>query len=153
MKDLITELAEFLFKAKRSTFAGKGKRTVTRMGYKKYSYRERNWKYIDIYYGSLKDIGQEIVWYKQKPFWGMNYFGGTTINKELEGIFDFLKECLYNLHLEFPIRGPSIWIHHPFLYVNLHRGDITNFKGTEYIFKKTQLIYTKLYHGGIIKNL
>jgi len=156
MVDLIDELKAFLFVAKRSTFAGKAKKSFTNLGGKEFIYQDGDWSYRDCYFGSLKDIGQEIVWYKNSPLWGMNYFGGIkqnivlSYNKEIKTIFDFLKDALLNLPYEFPVRGPPLFKRFSLTYVNIWSGDITEFAGQEYIFRGDQIVYRKTYHGGII---
>lgn len=155
MIELIDELKAFLFVAKRSTFAGRAKKSFTELGGKEFIYQNGDWRYRDCYFGSLKDIGQEIVLYKNSPLWGMNYFGGIKQNaglsyKEIEKIFDFLKDALLNLPRVFPVRGPSLFKYSSLTYVNVWSGDITEFTGQEYIFLSDQLVYERTYHGGII---
>ncbi|HLI90766.1 MAG TPA: DUF5680 domain-containing protein, partial [Ktedonobacteraceae bacterium] len=46
-----------------------------RLGSKDLQFSEHDWAYHDSYPGESDFIGQEIVYYRVKPVWGMNYFG------------------------------------------------------------------------------
>jgi len=145
--DIREKLKSFLFTAKRSTFADLDKRPIFNRGRKEYKYENNEWCYQDCYFGSLKDIGHEIVWYNNSPLWGMNYYGGITKEYSINDadiIFNFLKKALLELPEDFPIRGPSIFTYSSYLYMNIWNGMIDEFIGEEYIFFKKQNIYKKV---------
>ena len=99
------KLIEFLIKAKRKTYAGKGSETVSsREKSHDLVYRENNFMYYDTYLGGEKFAGEEALWIADNPYWSMNYIGrvtGENFN------VDFLKEALLNVPFEKPFRGPE----------------------------------------------
>ena len=87
----ISELAHFLVKAKKATYANKtNKVNSSRKESHDYSYQENNYIYLDSFFGAENFSGQEIVYKDEKPCWSMNYYG-RVIGKNFNG--DFLKEC------------------------------------------------------------
>lgn len=146
-------LSKFIAVAKRTTFAEGGNTVASsRLGSEDYFYQEGNFTYRDSFFGSLYDIGQEIVWENSKPVWGMNYMGG--MRREYEHLsrksFEFLKECLKRVEERSPYRGPEEHKDGDLRYLNEVRGDISRFFGEEKIFFKGEEIYTRVYHGGLI---
>ena len=97
-------IIDFLIKAKRVTYAGKGAETESsRPNSHDLQYVEGKLKYIDTYLGGLKFAGQEALWNENIPFWSMNYTG-RVIGNNFSG--NFLKEALLNVTEEYPFRGP-----------------------------------------------
>lgn len=83
MKDII----EFLIKAKKSTYAGKGSETVsTRPNSHDLIYQEDNYMYYDTYLGGEQFSGEEALWIDNIPFWSMNYMG-RVIGDNFSGDF------------------------------------------------------------------
>lgn len=119
---------------------------------KNYLYAVDDFRYEDQYYGEYLDVGQETVWYRGIPIWGMTYRGG--IHKEYdidkEEAFDFLKIALQNPEKHFPTRGPHWNIDGAYRYLNVPEGDILAFSGKEFVFKHEQEICFRSYLGGII---
>jgi len=149
----INLLSEFIAKAKRSTFAeGSNKVESSRNNSIDFLFQEGDLTYRDSYFGSIYDIGQEIVWKKNTPVWGMNYMGG--MNKDYKYLtsetFEFLKKCLKMVKPSLPFRGPEYFKEKNFEYVNKVDGDITRFSGYEKIFYNGIEIYQRVYHGGLI---
>lgn len=146
--------SEFLARAKRSTFACGGYRTKpSGKGSIDFLFQENDLIYRDSYYGEIYDIGQEIVWYKDKPVWGMNYMGGMKEGYHYlaKQAFDFLKKCLKLVDPSMPFRGPKTYHEGDFKYSNEVEGDIAKFSGVEKIFFREEEIYIKIYHGGFIR--
>ena len=86
------ELTEFLLEAKRNTYASKKNEVESsRDGSIDYEYVKGDYRYRDSYVGSSYFSGQEIVWYKNKPYWSMNYIG-RVFDDSFSG--DFLKKVL-----------------------------------------------------------
>lgn len=100
----ISELAHFLVKAKKATYANKtNKINSSRKESHDYSYQENNYTYFDSFFGAENFSGQEIVYKDEKPCWSMNYYG-RVIGKNFNG--DFLKEVLLQVDEKSPYRGP-----------------------------------------------
>lgn len=92
------EVIEFLIRAKRATYAGKGSESLpSRPNSHDLEYEEGKLKYIDTYLGGEKFAGEEALWENNKPFWSMNYIG-RIIADGFNG--DFLKESLLNVPTE-----------------------------------------------------
>ena len=103
----ISELACFLVKAKKATYANKtNKVNSSRKESHDYSYQENNYTYLDSFFGAENFSGQEIVYKDEKPCWSMNYYG-RVIEENFNG--DFLKEALLQVDEELPFRGPLFY--------------------------------------------
>ena len=88
-------IIDFLIKAKKKTYAGKGAETIaSRKKSHDLIYREDNFMYYDTYLGSEKFAGEEALWIADNPYWSMNYIGCVT-GENFNG--DFLKKhcCMF----------------------------------------------------------
>jgi hypothetical protein len=140
---------DFLLKAKKATYAGKGAETgASRPNSHDLHYMEGKLKYIDTYLGSAKFAGEEALWRDDTPFWAMNYVG-RVLADDFSG--DFLKEALLHVPVEAPFRGPAKFINGDYSYVCNVEGDFHWFNGVEEIFYKGNKTYECLFHGGDIK--
>lgn len=142
-------LVEFLCRAKRSTYAGKGAETFSsRPASHDLHYTESNFKYIDTYLGGEKFAGEEAVWQDDVPIWSMNYVG-RIVDEGFSG--DFLKEALLLVPKECPYRGPMIYQNGEYTYHCIIDGDFDWFSGYEEIFYNGKKVYECMFHGGCIK--
>ena len=158
----LDELAEFLVKAKRETYAGDGTEIeiVERPGFKELVSRDGPWEYRDSYSGYFMALGQEVVRHQEKPVWAMAYAGGMLSeyqeNKELaHETFEHLKLALMEVSKDKPFRGPRIMdLKDGFKYFCNVDGDIKDFKGSEVIMKKSKAgartIFRQNFIGGLI---
>jgi len=149
------DLNKFLVKAKINTYASKGERGEKLLldKSKEFKFEEKDLRYRDRYFGSKSFIGEEIVFKKKKPIWGMNYCGGVvSSNVSEKEIYSFLKESLKRVKKDKPFRGPNIFKENSFKYINRTEGSIENFSGEEKIYYKNKLVYKLNYQGGIVKN-
>ncbi len=88
-------IVDFLIRAKRATYAGKGAETApSRPGSHDLVYREGELMYYDTYLGGLRFAGEEALWISGAPYWSMNYAGRVT-GAPFSG--DFLKEALLHV--------------------------------------------------------
>jgi hypothetical protein len=141
---------EFLIRAKKETYAGKGGKTdSSRPNSRDLQYSEGHLKYIDTYLGGSKFAGEEALWNDNIPFWSMNYIG-RVIGDNFSG--DFLKEALLNVPEEYPFRGPFEYKNGDYSYNCKINGDIHWFNGTEEIYHKNNKIYELIFHGGDIEH-
>lgn len=140
------ELREFLLKAKKKTYAGKGaKSTPSRPCSHDFRYKENDFIYIDTYLGGECFIGEEAVWKNNAPIWGMNYCG-RVIRENFCG--DFLKSALYKVPYDKPYRGPAYFQDRDYVYVCKVEGAIEWFQGYEEILYLNEKIYECYFHGG-----
>jgi len=145
----ISELAHFLVKAKKATYANKtNKVNSSRKESHDYSYQENNYTYLDSFFGAENFSGQEIVYKDGKPCWSMNYYG-RVIEENFNG--DFLKEALLQVDEELPFRGPLFYQKGEYLYLLRIQGKIDFFQGVEEIYYQTYKVYEGFIQGGIVK--
>ena len=139
----------FLIKAKLNTYASQQNEIIKEDGSRELTFQEGKYSYQDIYFGSNPFIGQEIVFEKNKPIWGMNYYGqAKTI-----AVYQFLKEALRQVTEDLPFRGPEEFSREDWQYKNQVEGDLNFFKGKEQIFHQGKLVYELEYSGGKIERL
>jgi hypothetical protein len=143
-------IIEFLIKAKKATYAGKGAQIESsRPNSHDLQYSEGILRYIDTYIGGSKFAGEEALWNENKPFWSMNYIG-RVIGDNFSG--DFLKEALLNVPEEYPFRGPLQFENGDYSYCCKINGDFHWFNGIEEIYFKEIKIYECIFHGGDIEH-
>jgi len=148
----LQELAQFLIKAKKSTYAGGRAQTTGADKSKNLQFKKGKYLYRDRYFGSERFGGEEIVWQKGEPVWLMNYNGGMTKRTlDKETVFAFLRQALMQVSIEKPFRGPLSFVRDDLHYKNLILGDIIWFEGTEEILYRGETVYRVEYSGGIIK--
>lgn len=151
------EFLEFLVKAKKGTYANSDAPKVisSRLNSKDYEFTDGDFTYHDTYFGGIKFMGEEVVYYNDNILWGMNYYGVTIDDSLTEEVMDkVLRVALMKVGEDkdiIPVRGPKEFINEDYLYTFNVDGDMENFVGTEQIYKDKKLIYELKCHGGIIK--
>jgi hypothetical protein len=144
------QITDFLIRAKRGTYAGKGAEAApSRPGSHDLHYAEGDLLYIDSFLGGAKFGGEEALWRDNAPFWAMNYYGVVTDKEHFSG--DFLKEALLRVPEDKPFRGPSIFADGEYKYTCEVSGDFAYFSGREEIFFRGEKIYECLFHGGEVE--
>ncbi|MDF2544624.1 MAG: transcriptional regulator [Herbinix sp.] len=144
-----SEIIEFLLKAKKKTYAGKGAETVaSRPNSHDLMYEEDNLKYIDTYLGGKLFTGEEAIWKNSNPLWAMNY-SGRVIGSNFSG--DFLKLALLNVPKENPYRGAEYFQDGGYEYYCKVNGEPEWFQGYEEIQYHGEKIYECYFHGGIVE--
>ena len=140
---------DFLIRAKKATYAGKGAETkASRTGSHDLVYCEGDLMYYDTYLGGEKFAGEEALWISDIPCWSMNYAGRVT-GERFSG--DFLKEALLHVPEEKPYRGPQQYISGDYAYFCDTEGDFDWFQGKETIDYRGKQIYECFFHGGLIR--
>ncbi|MBR5561060.1 MAG: helix-turn-helix transcriptional regulator [Clostridia bacterium] len=143
------EFIGFLLRAKRSTYAAKGRETKpSRTASHDYAYAEGQYAYLDTYVGGERFAGEEAVWFDSRPMWAMNY-AGRVLGNGFSG--DFLKEALLRGTPETPYRGPALCIKGEYVYHCHVEGTIDWFYGEEEIYLSGNRIYECRFSGGIIR--
>ena len=147
------ELAAFLVKAKRHSYASGNKAAKLDDGFREFVFEEGDYKYRDRY--RARDPkpfgGQEVVWHKGEAVWMMNFYG-FMLDKETdsETAYEFLRKAMLLVREERPFRGPSEFIEQDFRYTDESEGNVARFKGTERIFFRGREVYRLHYHGGAL---
>ena len=150
------KLIDFLGNASESTYAsseGKKLEKSSRPESEDYLYEDGNWKYLDSYVWNKDGGGEEIIYFKDKPVWVMNYYGYLIETKDSKTVYSFLKEALSQKHPDLPVRGKNLEDEERSLRYNIifEKKDIGNFIGKEMIFQNGKIVYECYIHGGFIK--
>lgn len=144
----MSEYAEFLCRAKKATYAGKGREvSSSRLKSHDLKYSEGNKMYYDTYIGESDFAGEEALWIDNSPVWSMNYIG-RVLDERFSG--DFLKAALLNVPTEMPYRGPAEYREGDYVYKCSVTGEFEWFQGYEQIFYNDTPIYECFFHGGKI---
>jgi hypothetical protein len=144
------KIIDFLIRAKRATYAGKGAEDKpSRPLSHDLHYSEGDLLYIDSFLGGAKFGGEEALWRDNVPFWTMNYYGVVTDKEHFSG--DFLKEALLRVPANKPFRGPKEYSDGDYEYTCEVNGDFNYFAGKEEIFYRNEKIYECLFHGGEVE--
>ena len=70
------DLEAFVVRAKSATYVGSGLRAESsRLGSHDLTFESDEWLYRDSYFGGTDFLGQETVWFQEKPVWAENYYG------------------------------------------------------------------------------
>ncbi len=142
-------IIDFLCRAKKSTYAGKGPEgKSSRPNSHDLEYAERNLKYIDTYLGGERFSGEEGLWQDDIPFWSMNYTG-RVLDERFSG--SFLKEALSLVNEDNPYRGPIIYQNGQYKYHCIINGEFNWFQGYEEIYFDDIKVFECYFHGGSIK--
>ncbi len=153
------KLAEFLVRAKTTTYAGGGEEVppekVERPDHKELEHREGNWVYRDSYVGFYAAPGSEYVRINGIKIWSMSYSGGMTPeyvgNEEFaKKTYDFLKKALSKMEVSRPFRGPNHFKEGDFEYFDKSEGDLTRFRGEEKITFKGKEVFSQDYIGCLV---
>jgi hypothetical protein len=151
------EFIQFLLAAKRHTYAGQDDdSTVSPLlaGSRQLEYRAEPFFYRDIYFGLSYFVGQETVYYAERPVWSMSYAGGTapdiTSWPEVKSIYAFLRAAMKLVSAERPFRGPQLYAGDDYRYRDDSQGDIERFWGEEQIMHGSTKVYELRYMGGML---
>ena len=142
------DLRAFLVRAKIDTYVtGNNQSASSRSASHDFQYVENDFMYIDTYLGGEKFIGEECVWLKNTPVWGMNYYG-QTLSENFNSAF--FKEALSQVTPSMPFRGPELYQKGDFTYQCQVQGDFDFFTGEEKLYCKQEKVYSCVFHGGIL---
>lgn len=143
------EVLDFLLKAKKSTYAGKGSETAScRPGSHDFAFREGNLLYYDSYLGGDLFAGEEAIWRDGAPCWSLNY-AGRVLDESFSG--DFLKEALCKVPREKPFRGPEYYAAGDYAYRCGVSGSVDWFQGFETVSFQDKPVYECRFHGGSLR--
>ena len=145
------EFLQFLLLAKKSTYAsGEGSIGSSRPASSDLKFAQGDFLYFDTYLGSRDFIGEEAVWFRGQPIWGMNYHGIMLIETIPDGFSEILHAALKLAPAGAPYRGPAELTLGDWRYTCLWQGSIDRFLGSERIDHIGQPVYDLFFHGGRI---
>lgn len=150
---LLDQLHTFIIRAKQAAYVGGGRKLLPyRLGSHDLQFLEGDWAYHDSYLGESDFIGEEVVYYKNKVVWAMNYFGRILapgkITSAEAGVM--IKISLTRMYAEGRFLGGFAHSEGEQTYVDASEGDIAYFTGREYIRRSGEVVYELVYHGGLV---
>lgn len=151
------DLEEFLIEAKKNTYANENGEKIasSRLNSHDYEYSVGDMIYHDTYFGGVKFMGEEVVYFKNEVLWGMNYYG-LTLDENLgeEAMDKVLRPALMLVGSDnsvIPVRGPHEYVNGEYRYKFMVDGTMECFNGIETIYKNDIKIYELRCTGGLIK--
>jgi hypothetical protein len=145
------QLLEFIVRAKTYVIRNNPVIAAAKVGSKEYYYEAGDYKYLLSMFGNKRMIGQEIVWYKQRPIWGMSYTSRKLTDIIPEGFDEFLTSALLGVSVEKPFRGSEIYVREKFKYMCYSVGFASYFDGKEMVLHSNKVIYELIFSGGSIE--
>lgn len=147
------EFVPFLLRAKRATYAGGAvPGGSSRPASIDLQYAEGDFLYLDTYLGSRDFLGEEAVWFRGAPIWGMNYHGVMLVDAIPDGFSQILHAALSAVPAEAPYRGPAELVLGDLRFTCAWQGTLARFSGIERIEHRGQAIYELNFHGGRINS-
>jgi len=151
----IKELNAFIVRAKASTYVGDGEHvTPCRRGSHDLRFTDAEWAYHDSYFGGSDFIGEEVVYFAEKPIWAMNYYG-RILRDDLvtaEQVGHMIKASLARMYKENRFLGGIKYAENGLTYVDISAGQVVYFHGREFIRRGRNIAYELIYHGGSIRD-
>jgi len=148
------QLHDFIVAAKAATYVGDGEPIAPcRTNSHDLSYSEGDYWYLDSYFGGSDFIGEEVVYKSDEPVWGMNYYGAIQEPEKISAVEAgaMVKASLTRMYAAGRFLGG--WEHElgHLIYHDTSEGDLTHFRGHEWIEKDDEKVYELFYHGGLIQ--
>lgn len=150
----ISELNAFIVRAKAATYVGAGEHvTPCRVGSHDLRFVDGQWAYHDSYFGGSDFIGEEVVYFSEKPIWAMNYYGRILRDDLLTAAQagQMIKASLSLMYKEGRFLGGFEHIENDLTYVDASEGNANCFQGREFIRRGQEIAYELMYHGGLIR--
>jgi hypothetical protein len=152
--EALNHLHDFIVQAKKATYVGDGEETTSsRVGSHDLEFTQGAFRYLDSYFGGQDFIGQEVVYYEDKPVWAMNYYGKILMPKQITPAQTgaIIKESLSKLYQQGRFLGSFEHQVENYNYYDTSIGGVSAFSGREWITLNKEVVYELLYHGGLIK--
>jgi len=150
----LEQLNSFIVRAKAATYVGGGAKSLSyRPGSHDLQFHDGPFAYLDSYFGGKDFLGQEVVYYEDKPVWVMNYYGRILEPGRITGAEtgQVIQESLSKMYQEGRFLGGFEHATPLGHYVDTNQGDLTAFTGQEWITRDQVKVYELVYHGGLVK--
>jgi Domain of unknown function (DUF5680) len=147
------EMINFILLAKQASYVGGGNKLLPyRLGSHDLQFFKDDWAYHDCYLGESDFIGEEIVYYRGKVVWGMNYFGRILQPEKITSAQAgaIIQQSLSKMYQSGRFLGGFQYTVGEFSYTDTNEGDPLYFTGREWIDLKDEMVYQLLYHGGMV---
>ena len=151
----IHELNSFIVRAKAATYVGSGEHVEPcRPGSHDLRFTDGKWTYLDSYFGGTDFIGEEVVYFDEKPVWAMNYYGHILPDDLITGsqAGQMIKASLSRMYMEGRFLGGFEYTENDLTYVDASEGNTDSFHGREIIRRGQDIAYELVYHGGLIRD-
>lgn len=148
-------LNTFIVRAKANSYVGSAKQSLSyRPASHDVQFHVGVIAYMDSYFGGTDFIGQEVVYFQQKPIWAMNYYGRIIVPTLIDGAQagHIIKTSLSELYKLGRFLGGFEYTVGDSLYTDTNQGMVESFRGEEWITREEQRVYELVYHGGLIKD-
>lgn len=113
-------------------------------------YVQGPWRSSDNFFGGEPYGGRVIVFYHDKPYWMMVYYGWVAEDVQTNPVYAVLRNALMAMPDDYPYRGPNTYTDGEYTYTNAWDGEVDRFTGTEEIHHSGRLIYQAEYAGGLV---
>lgn len=110
----------------------------------------KDWKLHDNFFGGEPYGGREMVFFKNKPYWIMAYYGQVLKVMDPNEIYPPLREALSVPEEDMPIRGPKYLKINDFTYKFSWEGTLEQFVANESISLGEQVVYESTFIGGLV---
>ncbi len=146
------QLCTFLLKANQAGYASGNSKKWIKEKDKSTTivFKSGDWSMHDNFFGGEPYGGREMVFYKNRPFWIMVYYGWVKKGINPKEIYPFLQKALARMPKNAPYRGPKSLVEKPFRYTNQWKGTVDSFSGQESIYKNKTHVYRANYMGGVV---
>ncbi len=148
------QLVTFIVQAKAATYVGGGAKSLAhRPGAHDLEFRQGAYAYLDSYFGGTDFIGQEVVYYQERPVWAMNYYGRILVPSRITAAEagHVIKASLSAMYAEGRFLGGFEHTVDGMTYTDTNQGDAASFAGVEWIVREGVRAYELVYHGGLLK--
>ena len=152
--EFMSDLVNFILRAKQASYVGGGKSLLPyRLGSHDLQFIDGDWAYHDSYVGESDFLGEELVYYRGKVVWGMNYFGRITVPEKITSAQAgaIIQKSLSKMYQSGRFLGGFTHKVEKYTYTDTNDGDPEYFTGQEWIDIEGEIVYELVYHGGLIK--
>jgi len=148
----IKNLKQFLIDSNKAGYAGGKEKQWIKENDRSTTipFKKGGWKSHDNFFGGEPYGGRTVVFYDNKPFWIMVYYGWVEKEVEINSVYKVLRNALRQMPEDYPFRGPKGYKNNKYVYNNSWKGNVESFSGEEKIKKNGKLIYKANYLGGLI---
>jgi hypothetical protein len=147
-------LRQYLLRAAAHGYADKESErswTKERDGSTTITHADAPWRLHDNFFGGEPYGGREVVFFEERPFWMMVYYGSVDpTTQDFQAVYAFLQDALRSPDEFLPVRGPHALESGDNLYEAEWEGKLTAFQGLETIRYDGQQVYRAVFAGGLV---
>ena len=151
----LDQLNAFIVRAKATAYVGRGPKSLSyRPGSHDLQFHDGDFSYLDSYFGGTDFIGQEVVYFRGRPVWAMNYYGRILEPSLITGAEtgQIIQASLAEMYQQGRFLGGFEHATDNGTYFDTNLGDVASFTGREWITRDALTVYDLVYHGGLIKD-